>query len=1048
MGKCKSYVGCFIVGSICWMVLISSLMQPQNLFASEETLLGAEKSLQNILGDTSGDQIADKTDGVEEVRQQLLSDITTFRLENKALSPEQAAKQWLDLVKRYINLPQKRENTFLRMRQFTYQSVDQLSFMTLLKSLPGPASWKLIASQIKDTPELNGEPSFVRCGIQGIIHYITGDYNEFEAELKEMEMLSENLQAFQKGEVKEYIAVLRNAAYAASLKGGAETLKENFNKTVDAHMHSSNQYNVINIPDLYALLPEAEATSLVGKAVKIPNVVLSVPSGGKTLEFVKVEVMKQLESMDLAQWHLITSPDDIELFEAFRKKFPQNSTKVQKLLGDIFKGRSKWHYDSGLEDPDQAKRKASAFYIAGLLRQDRVEDAVKFTLELDKKERPPKEFRQLKSIHQGKYARNIFTYCRKVLEKDTGINLWTPFLKASIALDETDTLVAIIDSHLKNTKKWNKQHFELLSRRIKANLAVNKVDEGLKDIRTILTVDISKTPSLVLSDHVKSREKAALLLIQLGRALDKTELVTEGMNELLETIEGLSGKVNNDTGYEYAALLQKSVEELIRAKRFSLAEKIVTREIKRKVQLMSGKEVEAIFSFRSSLETEITLLLKTYMSAGRPKDVIYVLDNFPWWLKEDLAEITSRDTHFAAAESLYQLNQIEEAEAIIKNLIRKHPEKDSYYQLLMKISGSDAIPWLQALYERDKFEERPLIWIAFLLKEEGKYAEAEKVIRQALKVDPTDGEQKAGDRVYAYTVLAEILKELGNKKESDFFFNVVKAVRIAEKGDEFQKIGLLERSLEKYGEAQVLFADAYCVQWRMAERLYELGKVEEAKKHYSIAFERMPEQFGQVASFCFGCEGVFNKENSRSIAEEVLLRLEKTTPDRPQVYFLLGQLRQSQNNLTDAYSYYHKAVEIDPEYLDAWEKLIRLQEVLYHTRSQKDEIVLTLLELDPSMNHYHADFSDFSDIAGLWKGLEAVEKFHTPEPKKLFSLDASKKLIEKYKKKAEEMFPKQAQLSDVFFSSLNPPVKRYHALSRNGVIEGLSQLMLITEQFY
>ena len=42
-----------------------------------------------------------------------------------------------------------------------------------------------------------------------------------------------------------------------------------------------------------------------------------------------------------------------------------------------------------------------------------------------------------------------------------------------------------------------------------------------------------------------------------------------------------------------------------------------------------------------------------------------------------------------------------------------------------------------------------------------------------------------------------------------------------------------------------------------------MGNLAEARKHYEIAFRRMPEQFGQVASFCFGCEGVFNHPESR-----------------------------------------------------------------------------------------------------------------------------------------------------------------------------------------
>jgi len=101
---------------------------------------------------------------------------------------------------------------------------------------------------------------------------------------------------------------------------------------------------------------------------------------------------------------------------------------------------------------------------------------------------------------------------------------------------------------------------------------------------------------------------------------------------------------------------------------------------------------------------------------------------------------------------------------------------------------------------------------------------------------------------------------------------------------------MTRRSLDFYDKAAGYFADAYCVQWRLAKRLDDMGKAAEAAEHYRIAFERMPEQFGEVASLCFGCEGIFDSQQSRSTAESVLLRLEKTEPKRPQVCYLIGQL--------------------------------------------------------------------------------------------------------------------------------------------------------------
>lgn len=286
--------------------------------------------------------------------------------------------------------------------------------------------------------------------------------------------------------------------------------------------------------------------------------------------------------------------------------------------------------------------------------------------------------------------------------------------------------------------------------------------------------------------------------------------------------------------------------------------------------------------------------------------------------------------------------------------------------MLVSLAGADLPDWLDELYARDRFEERPLIWKAVVQMRAGRLDEAETTIRQALKVDPTDGEQEAGQRVKGYAVLADILEAQKKTADAQFFRHVVQSVRVAEEGDALLDAGLVSRSLQKYEAAEGLFVDAYCVQWRLAERLWALGRFEEANRHYAIAFERMPEQFGQVASFCFGCQGVFEKQQSRSVAENVLTRLATTQGQRPQVFFLLGQLREAQHRYADAYRSFKRAVELDPDYLDAWERLYRLKERLYLPKQESDDIVFRGMELDPWHRHFSGGWETVVDVRRLW----------------------------------------------------------------------------------
>jgi tetratricopeptide (TPR) repeat protein len=195
---------------------------------------------------------------------------------------------------------------------------------------------------------------------------------------------------------------------------------------------------------------------------------------------------------------------------------------------------------------------------------------------------------------------------------------------------------------------------------------------------------------------------------------------------------------------------------------------------------------------------------------------------------------------------------------------------------------------LDAVFARDQFEERPLIWKALLLHQAGREEEAEKVARQAIAIDPSDGEQGKGDRMRVYGVLADIRAARGDQKEADFLRGAVRAIRLSEQADDYQAAGLLSRGVKMYQDSLKHFADAYCIQSRLAVQLTALGLHETAAQHYEKAFELMPDSFGRVESHCFGCESTFSGPQAQTVAERVFTTLAAKNPDKPQIHYLLG----------------------------------------------------------------------------------------------------------------------------------------------------------------
>src|SRR5207248_772592 len=108
---------------------------------------------------------------------------------------------------------------------------------------------------------------------------------------------------------------------------------------------------------------------------------------------------------------------------------------------------------------------------------------------------------------------------------------------------------------------------------------------------------------------------------------------------------------------------------------------------------------------------------------------------------------------------------------------------DREYELLLKLGGPDLMERLDLLFQRDQFDERPLIWKAYLLRLAHRLDEAEKTARAAIAIDPSDGEQGPGDRMRAYAVLADIVADKGDHAQANSLREAVKAIHVSEEGD-------------------------------------------------------------------------------------------------------------------------------------------------------------------------------------------------------------------------------------------------------------------------
>ena len=377
-------------------------------------------------------------------------------------------------------------------------------------------------------------------------------------------------------------------------------------------------------------------------------------------------------------------------------------------------------------------------------------------------------------------------------------------------------------------------------------------------------------------------------------------------------------------------------------------------------------------------------LLGLYVLSGHPTEALDFAAGWPRWSRSQLVREELDEGRGSRAASLARAladaggeTNAAVAAAIARAAVENdfsgrcsHPQDWPFEVLLDTMPGAELRAFLDGLSRIDPYGERPWQWKAESLRREGDLAGAEAAARRALEIDPTDGESPAGDRVRSYSILASVLEDRGGEadlSEAATLRRVVAAVRAAEKGDELTDLGFLAGAIARYDEAAALFSDAYCVQWRLAERLRKAGRADEAAAHYEETFRHMPAQFGQVASLCFGCEGVFSSDESSGAAERILPALAAAPGAGASVHYLLGMLREHQKKYDEAWAAWSRALEIDPGHFDALTQLLDLRSRVERPAAEWAALQVRARRLDPFLRNHGEEPAQIVDWPGLWR---------------------------------------------------------------------------------
>lgn len=691
----------------------------------------------------------------------------------------------------------------------------------------------------------------------------------------------------------------------------------------------------VRVPHLVELLGEEEAEKLLGEMLRA-DVNLDFMQDGATVRLARRVALREIEQLKQAPWELAKTMEGGELFEAIRRRFPVARNNYEHQL-------------------------ARAHYFFGLLLRGETEAAEKeVAAEAWVGHYVSWAWHDLKGHPE---TRGLWEFLERWAARDADFPFWEALAWFSAQHGEQERLMALAEKVAAEGKAGGDKAWSVL---LGCALASDRLDRARAAMEGAMSAPPPKPVNAESWFSVgHSLDKRVEMMQRWLKACMVVPELKDDRAGALDKALGLLKAVPTDN-YRRRDLLHAVVEALLKTGRENEADALMAEAV------AAGDRGDSW----EKAPDYLVRALEYRVERGQHAEAVALLEKNRNWGVRDLAEVLHKAENsrqvplgYLAALALEGVGRGEEARRILERMVAEATPYDGVYE---KLLAAGATAEAGRLLDRgalfDRFEERPLIWKAEWLRRNGQAKEALTLIKQAVAMDPSDGETGAGRRMMAYVIWGRIAQDLKDPATVKQMKEIERAIRRAEEADRLDQAGLATRAIAGYAEALKIFGDAYCIQSRLAVRLASEGRLKEAAVHYERAFELMPDSFGRIESHCFGCEGVFDGQLAQRTAERVFGRMLRAQPQKPQLHYLMGYLEEESGRYAESVTHFARAVELDPDYINVWKKLDRLAEKTLVPGELADRAVLRVAELDPARRHVKTDRVDeVKDLRVVWR---------------------------------------------------------------------------------
>lgn len=922
--------------------------------------------------------------------QQLMSDIQLSKVgdDQKAY-----VAVWLGWFDRFWSM-----DATVRGQYFDAQYAMGLKFERLLMVFPSPKLWPdLIKSINKRAKKLEDKKK--RYMLLMIAALLEGDLDTQMSLSKEYYASLSSDELYSAYEIEGYIDDI--FFKSSDKKKLQQYLNDKLNRA-----KAKNLSSYIHLPNLIPTLGKDDTVAAIRQILQTENAYIDTNSIEMS-NIVKREIIELGDKVKTPQWRFIDAIDPI-------------SIKLYESASFL---------DSASTESGSVA-KATIYYLFSLVTNQQIDKALLVAKDNNIKISSISKGTYQKIINSG-YAKSVYQFVQSYMAQHNDKELLDAYIDLSIAAGKHRELLSYLQKMRKNTDNSDSTNIHIEIQITKAYFAVGDTKKGLHSL------------NVLRKNYLKN--KAAFATFQdelLDLAVDIMNAGYYSDNaRWYDTGKAFAKQLNHDELASKNTINYNFVDALFTKGDLAEAQDIL---------LEHARITAASANFEASPQTPKYLML-AYAAAGQCKDAITFLDGYKMWGAMDvmhlaLQSVGKPSTYVGEylATCLIDQGDMDTARSILELLMVNKPGYDPAYALYKKTVGADtAIAYFNNLYRFDAFEERPLIWKASVLQDQGKLTEALGLLQKALTIDPSDGEQHLGRRMLAYQLMGEVYHAMGDTAKAQDFKSIIGAIRLAEKADRLNSAGFNQQSLSMYDEALKRFSGAYCIQSRLAVRQNAFGLTEQSLEHYRRAYELMPDSFGYLESHCLGCSAVFSNKSGQELAEKVFQDLLSSDTNKPQAFYMMGYLKKTQDDYTSAWAFFQKAATMDPNYINAWKEMNKVQRELVVNQADYDDIIVNLIRLDPMVHHVDIDEHTVRDLKALWDTTKVAGDLVIPKTKSIHRLNASADLIES---SLSQLNPAQRKILIEYYSSSpttgrDKPITPAEVLLQHKGFRAISSLM-------